>query len=304
MNRKNDITCYSETGEHGDTTLLLLFNRGIKCESWDEDFCFYYDENEGNHATDFLANDKGWFLVSDKLRKVLESLNTEIQFLPVKIVESKCKKELPNYYIANILRVVDALCLEKSVYSEVYIEKLGTIYNVIKYGIYAEKTENSDVFKLAKRQEIPIFVSENLKNKVEEVTFFNSAHEIIFSECYPMEPAINQVADNVFEVSVSVGSPAAYAFYVDMVNAEISETFFNPLFFGARYIAYMEDSELILRDVFNDDLLYIAISRDFTKTANPMSAIVSVKMQGKDAIELSYYKGDNYEETSEIMTIP
>lgn len=168
MNGKNDITCYSEAGEPGDTTLLLMFNRGIKCESWDEDFCFYYDENESNRATDFLANDKGWFLVSDKLRKVLESLNTEIQFLPVKIMERKSKKELPDYFIANILRVVDALCLEKSIYSEVHIEKLGTIYNVIKYGIFAEKTESSDVFKLANRQEIPIFVSENFKNKIEK----------------------------------------------------------------------------------------------------------------------------------------
>lgn len=137
-----------------------------------------------------------------------------------------------------------------------------------------------------------------------EVTFFDSTHEIIFSECYPMEPAINQVADNVFEVSISVGSPATYVFYIDMVNAEISETFFNPLFIEARYIAYMEDSELILRDVFNDDLLCMAISRDFTKTANPMSAIISVKMQDKNTIKLSYYKGDNYEETSEIITIP
>lgn len=172
MYGKNDIICYSETGEPGDTTLLLMFSRGKKCESWDENFCFYYDENEGNRATDFLANDKGWFLVSEKLRKVLESLNTEIQFLPVKIMERKSRKELPGYYIANILRVVDALCLEKSVYSEVHIEKLGTIYNVIKHGIFAEKTENSDVFKLAQRQEIPIFVSENLKSKIkkEEIT--------------------------------------------------------------------------------------------------------------------------------------
>lgn len=168
MNGKKDITCYSELGAPGDTTLLLMFCRGKKCESWDENFCFYYDENEGNRVTDFLANDKGWFLVSAKLREVLESLNTEIQFLPVKIMERKSQKELPDYYIANVLRVVDALCLEKSVYSEVYIEKLGTIYNVIKYGIFAEKTEKSDVFKLANRQEVPIFVSENLKNRIEE----------------------------------------------------------------------------------------------------------------------------------------
>lgn len=168
MNGKNDIICYSKAGAPGDTTLLLMFCRGKRCESWDENFCFYYDENEGNCATDFLANDKGWFLVSAKLRKVLETLNTEIQFLPVKIMERKNRKELQVYYIANILRVVDALCLEESVYSEVHIEKLGTIYNVIKYGIFAEKTEKSDVFKLANRQEIPIFVSENLKNRIEE----------------------------------------------------------------------------------------------------------------------------------------
>ena len=166
---ENDIICYSEEGEPGDTTLLQMFKRGIKCESWDGNFCFYYDENEGNRAADFLANDMGWFLVSDKLRKVLESLNTEIQFLPVKIMERKSKKELPDYYIANILRVVDALCLEKSVYYVSYIAKLGLICTfVVKYGIFAEKTENFDVFKLADGQEIPIFVSENFKNKVEK----------------------------------------------------------------------------------------------------------------------------------------
>lgn len=172
MDDKTDIICYSEAEEPGDTISHLTFCRGIKCESWDGNFCFYYDENEGNRATDFLANDMGWFLVSDKLRKVLESLNTEIQFLPVKIMERKSKKELPDYYIANILRVVDALCLEKSVYYVSYIAELGIIYNnVVKYGIYAEKTENSDVFKLADRQEIPIFASENFKNKVEKEEF-------------------------------------------------------------------------------------------------------------------------------------
>lgn len=165
---KTDIICYSEAEEPGDTPLHLMFCRGIKCESWDGNFCFYYDEKEGNRATDFLANDMGCFLVSDKLRKVLESLNTEIQFLAVKIMERKSRKELPDYYIANILRVVDALCLEKSVYYQSYMAKLGIICNVVKYGIFAEKTENSDVFKLADGQEIPIFVSENFKNKVEK----------------------------------------------------------------------------------------------------------------------------------------
>lgn len=136
-----------------------------------------------------------------------------------------------------------------------------------------------------------------------EVTFYNRTNKIIFSECYPQEPVIRQVADNIFEVSISVGSPATYIFYVDIENGELSETFFNPLFFGKRCVAYMEDGQLVLRDIFNKDLFYMTISRDFTKTANPMSAIISIEMQDGGDVVVSYYKGENFEETSEIITI-
>lgn len=106
-----------------------------------------------------------------------------------------------------------------------------------------------------------------------EITFYSSTNEIIFSECYPKEPAISQVTDSIFEISISVGSPASYIFYFNIENAEISETFFNPLLFGDCCVAYMENGKLILRNIFNEDLLYMTISRDFTKTADPMSAI-------------------------------
>ena len=43
----------------------------------------------------------------------------------------------------------------------------GTIYTVSKYGIYADKTDGADVFKLSDRQQIPIFVSEKFKNLIE-----------------------------------------------------------------------------------------------------------------------------------------
>ncbi len=53
-------------------------------------------------------------------------------------------------------------------YFKTEIPGIGTVYTVSKYGIYAEKTEDSDVFKLANRQEIPIFVSERFKERIEE----------------------------------------------------------------------------------------------------------------------------------------
>lgn len=135
-----------------------------------------------------------------------------------------------------------------------------------------------------------------------ELTFYSSTNEIIFSERYPKEPAISQVTENIFEIRISVGSPAAYVCYFDMENAEKSDTFFNPLLIGDRYVAYMEDGKLILQDIFHEDSLYTKISRNFTQTADPMSAIIAIEMQDDGTIALSYYKGEDYEETSEIIT--
>lgn len=71
-------------------------------------------------------------------------------------------------YFGSILRN-HALCLDKSKYFETEIEGIGTIYTVSKYGIYADKTDGADVFKLSNRQEIPIFVSEKFKDLIEKV---------------------------------------------------------------------------------------------------------------------------------------
>jgi hypothetical protein len=71
------------------------------------------------------------------------------------------------YYIANIVKVVDALCLAKSDYFETYIEGKGTIYTVSRYGVYEKKTEGADIFKLDKWQQVPIFVSKKFKRIVE-----------------------------------------------------------------------------------------------------------------------------------------
>ena len=98
----------------------------------------------------------------------MELVNTDIQFLATKIREKNSEDVVAKYYVANIIKVVDALCLDKSQYFETEIEGIGIIYTVSKYGIYAEKTEGADVFKLANRQQIPIFVSERFKSLIEE----------------------------------------------------------------------------------------------------------------------------------------
>ena len=58
--------------------------------------------------------------------------------------------------------------MKKSKYFETEIPGIGTVYTVSKYGIYSKKVENSDVFKLANRQQVPLFVSEKFKKLIEE----------------------------------------------------------------------------------------------------------------------------------------
>lgn len=165
MERENDIVCHYEN-DYGIQQNAL--NIGEKFDKWDDRFEFFYTKEEGNVWTDYLANDKGWFLISSKLKKILELVNTDIQFLATKIREKNSEDVVAKYYVANIIKVVDALCLDKSQYFETEIEGIGIIYTVSKYGIYAEKTEGADVFKLANRQQIPIFVSERFKSLIEE----------------------------------------------------------------------------------------------------------------------------------------
>ena len=45
---------------------------------------------------------------------------------------------------------------------------MHSVYTVSKYGIYSDKTENSDVSKLGNRQQVPLFVSEKFKILMEE----------------------------------------------------------------------------------------------------------------------------------------
>lgn len=164
MEREYDIVCHYQN-DYGIQQNAL--NVGKFFENWDDRFEFFYIKEEGDVWTDYLANDKGWFLVSNRLKKLLESVNTDIQFVEVKIKERNNEEVFNEYYIANIIKVVDALCLDKSQYFETEIEGIGTIYTVSKYGIYADKTDGADVFKLSNRQQIPIFVSEKFKDMIE-----------------------------------------------------------------------------------------------------------------------------------------
>ena len=138
MEREKDIILHCKNRERFES---YSFKDGEYYHNENERIELFFDEKEGDVWTDYLANDKGWFIVSEKLRLILQSLNSEIQFIDIIISDSEGVALEEKYYIANIIKVVDALCLNKSNYFETYIEGKGTIYTVSKYGIYENKTK-------------------------------------------------------------------------------------------------------------------------------------------------------------------
>lgn len=137
-----------------------------------------------------------------------------------------------------------------------------------------------------------------------EVVLYGASGEVVFSMEFPIEPGICQVTEDIFEISVSVGSPASYVFWYDTKGARMSETYFNPVLVGNQYVAYMENSEeLVLRDLFHEGLLEMKIARDFSQTANYISAVVQIEMADSENIILTYLQGSDYTEVSETIRL-
>jgi len=136
-----------------------------------------------------------------------------------------------------------------------------------------------------------------------EITLYDETGKKVLSEIYPKEPWVKEVINDVLEIGISTGSPSSYVYFFNNTTAEVSNTYFNPILFGDEYIAYMEDGILILTDIFNRGLLYKEIGGDFSETANPISAIISIEMLDNNTIQLKYYSGLNFDEKLEIIKI-
>ncbi|MDE7339651.1 MAG: hypothetical protein K2N80_03695 [Lachnospiraceae bacterium] len=143
-----------------------------------------------------------------------------------------------------------------------------------------------------------------------QLTLYDKEHNAVLSESYPDSLWIDGVSEDVLEIGISVGSPASYTYYFNKETAEISETFYNAILVGDKYIAYMEDDTgdaedrtLILLDIFQEGILYQEITRDFSNMAEPMSAIISVEMTDSGNIQLRYYKGETFTIESEIIRV-
>ncbi|MCM1304671.1 MAG: C-type lectin domain-containing protein [Lachnospiraceae bacterium] len=137
-----------------------------------------------------------------------------------------------------------------------------------------------------------------------QLTLYDGSGHRVYQDVFPREPQIMRVKENLLEISISVGSPASYVFWFDTKEARLSDTYFNPILVGDSHVAYMEDhEELLLRALFDEGLPETRIRRDFSRTADLMSAIMEVEMADSENIILTYLEGADYTEVSETIKI-
>ncbi|MDE5599026.1 MAG: DUF4163 domain-containing protein, partial [Lachnospiraceae bacterium] len=143
-----------------------------------------------------------------------------------------------------------------------------------------------------------------------QLTLYDKEHNEILSESYPESMWIDGVSEDVLEIGISVGNPANHTYYFNKETAQISDTFYNAIVVGDKYIAYIaddasdrEERTLILSDIFKEGILYQEITRDFSKTAEPMSAIISIEMIDDETIRLEYYQGEDCSVECENISI-
>lgn len=117
---------------------------------------------------DYVANDLGWLVVSEKIRKVFEqSYIGKHEFIP--LVNEKTDEVVG--YLVHCMNVIEgfdeknAICDRKT-----YVINGKTYENliVVKYAINKEQVGKSDMFKL-KESNIPYFISDSLKARIEKV---------------------------------------------------------------------------------------------------------------------------------------
>ena len=134
--------------------------RGNHLNNWDERIIFNFTPNDGGEFTDYICNDFGWLIVSNKSRKAFENADmTGIQYLPLNIINKDTGMALEEYYVANVCKLIEAVDMGQSE----YIELMPGKYVFVSFAVKEEKISDFDIFRL-KENDVQIFVSEKFKN--------------------------------------------------------------------------------------------------------------------------------------------
>lgn len=143
-----------------------MISVGKSISEW-SDVVLEYDSNEGKILTDYLANLYRWLVVSSDFMKLSGNfIDSQVQYLPIRVVDRSRNFETNSYSAINITILIDAMNMDESDYDILKMDN-EEILLVTKYVLNKYKLEGSHIFRI-KNDTIPIFVSEMIREIVED----------------------------------------------------------------------------------------------------------------------------------------
>lgn len=150
----NDGLLCTEFDLHGIDPDILF--QGVTIQNWNECVTLWHDGD--GLGEDYVANRLCWPVCSARMRRVLEQVTaSEIQYLPVRIGNRLTGKVTSEYYVANILRLVEAMDLQ---HATTMMTPSGLV--IIKYAFLRTVITSHNIFRLAENS-IVLAVSDRVK---------------------------------------------------------------------------------------------------------------------------------------------
>jgi hypothetical protein len=119
---------------------VYRFYEGQLINDWPQDITFHC---EVQFEDDYLLGGLHWKIVSERVREIFEKNKiTGVQFLPVKILDSRSGQFVGEFWALNVIQTTNSLKLKD--------------------------TKDLDIFRLAGKTGTGIFISERLKKMLEK----------------------------------------------------------------------------------------------------------------------------------------
>ncbi|HYO52713.1 imm11 family protein, partial [Archangium sp.] len=76
--------------------------------------CYISRKWRGMRLDDFVSNKFDWLVVSERVRKILETEPIEVEWLPIRLFDQKKREVQASYALAHIIGTVDCIDLARS----------------------------------------------------------------------------------------------------------------------------------------------------------------------------------------------
>ncbi len=136
------------------------------------------------------------------------------------------------------------------------------------------------------------------------VYFYDERGKEVDRVILPIEPWIREIGEELLEIGISTENSERYVFYFHKKTLQKSNTYANPTVFSEQYIYYMENTEVIIHDIFLEGRLYEEIYRYFSPVDSPVKDMYIVPCSHTLFLNMEYEKEDTGRVWEVIKALP